>query len=334
MTERYIGKAPPEGEEPKEPTRAQQSAANVLFVLTLDELCKKKAKQELGLENTYRKRDYFKVRRIANPLLELYILRYNHLPLDEFKDKWKGEAGKFERLLDTITPAIEEKKEEIMARAAEISDYERTEITKKALRKMFGVHHREAIMSMKGLNEEERQTQRRKYKRSLRLSVGATALSLPVVGAGVAYETAHPLIDFGPITDWKTLLTVTGFMAVRNLSIKAAARTHRRALDQIHTSLSIGATAAHDTTTNVLPEDEKMMERSMFWATGFPSFVQDLMYLASLLAPGVGPTLYAGRLLGETIVYAAEVAGTEGVLGIRNLKRNVQRRRNERQIGE
>jgi|GEM_PF-5010721 len=321
-----------ENEKPGEATHVQLSAANVQFALKLDELCKNKAKEvvELELGKPYRKRDYFKVRRIANPLMELYILRYNHLSLDEFKKKWKGEASKFTKYLNAISDDIENEKNSIMSHAAEITDEERRQITKSALRKISGRHHREAIVSMDGWSEEQRNDHRRKYKKSTAWSLVTTVASIPVIGTTVTTVAA---MTGGHISYWEALLAAGGLWLARNGSIRLATNAHEKALNdpEVSASFSVGATAAHDVTTNVLPEDEDLKRKAMYYATGFPSFVQDAIY-----SPGIifNPLLYAGRLAGETLFYTGEAVTTETYLLYRKAKKEIRRRRMEQRERE
>jgi len=315
---------PPEG-GPKEPTHAQLSTARVQYVFALESIIKKKAEAEHGWEAHHNPKAYRDVKRTIKNLVILSVLKDNDVPLDKFRKRHKEKAPDYERMLGDITEEIEEKKNEIMGRAGEISPQEREDTNKKALKLLKSTMHRKALVALVEPDPVKRRKERRKGIISAGWSIPTTIAAFAGPGLGAVAAANLPFVELGSITDLKTLLTVTGVTAANAAVIYANYRAQLYSLDKVGISMSFLAKTSHYTTTQLLPENEHLTQKGVLLATAGPSIWQIPLLTLGLLIPGAGPLAsiaFVGHGIASIATNGLEAAGTAGNAALRRGKDN------------
>ncbi len=314
-------------------THAQLSAALVLFAIHLEDMIEAKAKQKHRLQpHLHPILDEFSkdVQKTRKALTLLYLNKTTGLPIEKYRRRWKEKTWEYDRLLREVRQEeIDDKKSAIIKRATLITQQEREEITKIALWKMHRPLHRKTISAIREPDPKKRRDEREKYATALKLTVPTAVLAHLFMLGGAAYETADPHMDYGHLTDWKTLLVVLGSFAAKYMSIKFNSNAQYQTLENPHirTSPSIATKSAHGLVDNVSPENSKLKKRAIWATTVFPYLWEDILLVVGSLFPeaiaaavGVNAGAAAANLAEGGILYSYD----------RKVKNKMNQRRQEK----
>lgn len=306
---------PREAGQPSDATESQLSAAQILFVLHLDELLTEQARRAHGVHphadfSSVADRD---IRRARNAMTVLYVLKTYDLPLDKFRRRWKEKAPTYERMLDAVLQEIEVKRSAIFEHASQITDDDRREITKIALKKMHRRRHRHALEELSEPDKKKRKQNKKRRFISGAISAAAvavaTGLTVPVGRLAATVES----IDMSSIYNWKTLTAVAASYGFHYLSLHFDSRAMMRLLSDPHINVapSIGATEAYKLADRLVPEDETVKRRAVFGGTAFLPVAVEPALIVGLLLP-FGPLATITRNVAGGITYLLEAAGSHG----------------------
>lgn len=288
----------------KESASAQLAAAHIAFLLDLLKVSDATAKDfatSQGLEKGLNKKAVKRVHTdTRTALVDLYFIKEQGLDPQVFEKRLGEQAVVVTDLFNTIVSQMQERKDEYLRTASDLSRLDRVRIAIKARKKLkeLSEDQRTNLLSVAGYAEQRESTRITKKIATSGILTGVAAIPYTVgtIGA-IALEKAHPFVQLAGIYDGKTQVAIALSYLISYSAAYVTSQTNVRLLKdpKINTCPNIFATGLYFMLKKLVPESELMADLGVRVGTFAPGIIQEPAVIASLFVPILGPQAVLAR---------------------------------------